>query len=193
MNDEVELYDALRASYGNQQSINRIKKQGYNYDTFLSNNNVKVFHNPKTDKLLFTGAGTQSISDIGTDINLALGNLKNTDRYKEAKKILEQARVKYTPKETAIVGHSLFGTIAGYIAKPTDKVYTLNKGATLGQPTRKNETALRTQGDPVSLLGAGSSRVKTLKNENKMTGLFLNDLYEAHKIDNIKNYKNIRV
>jgi hypothetical protein len=42
--------------------------------------------------------------------------------------------------------------IASYIAQPSDKVYTLNKGTTIGQGYRNNEKAYRTKHDIVSAL-----------------------------------------
>jgi hypothetical protein len=47
----------------------------------LSNHNQKVYYNPTERKLLYNVSGTHNISDIGTDIYLALGGLKNTNRY----------------------------------------------------------------------------------------------------------------
>ena len=40
-------------------------------------------------------------------------------------------------------GHSLGGTIAGYIGGKGDTVKTLDKGATIGQKVRSNEKAYR--------------------------------------------------
>ena len=74
-----------------------------------------------------------------------------------------------------------------YIASKNDKVYTLDKGATIGQKTRRNETAYRTEGDYVSLLNANSKRMKTLKNPYIQTGITLIDGYNAHDTKNIKD------
>lgn len=193
MDNSPTLYEALKASYGDKQAIQNIQSQGYNLDNFLSNNDVKVFHNPNKNKLLIAGAGTHKMSDIATDVNLAIGNLKNTDRYKEARDILNKAKTKYQPKDTTIVGHSLFGTIAGYIANKNDRVITLDKGATIGQKTRKNEIGYRTSGDVVSLLNANSKRVRTLPNPNIATSNLIRDTLKAHDLKNIKNYSNIRI
>ena len=42
--------------------------------------------------MLVNVAGTHNLKDVITDVNLAFGNLKNTSRYKEAKKVLEKAK-----------------------------------------------------------------------------------------------------
>lgn len=188
----LDFYDVLKSSYGDRNSIDKIKREGYNYDTMLSNSNVKVFHNPEKNKLVVGVAGTHSTNDVLTDVNLAFGNLKNTDRYKEARNILNRAKEKYSPNDVVISGHSLGGSISQYIAGKNDKVYTLDKGATIGQKTRKNEVAYRTQGDVVSLLNAGSKRVTTLPNKNLPTGFLVGDILKAHNVDNIKN-SNIQI
>lgn len=187
--NSVDFYDILKSSYGNEQSINNIKNKGYKYDSMLSNNNVKVFHNPQQNKLLVGVAGTHNLSDALTDVNLAVGNLKNTDRYKEARDIYNRAKTKYNPNKTVVAGHSLGGAIAQYVANKNDKVYTLDKGATIGQKTRKNETAYRTSGDVVSLLNANSTRMKTLNNPNTLTGFLAVDALNAHNVNNIKDSK----
>lgn len=74
-----------------------------------------------------------------------------------------------------------------YIAGKNDKVYTLDKGATIGQKTRSNENAYRTSGDIVSALNANSTRMNTLNNYNKSTGFIPMDILKAHNVENIKN------
>ena len=61
-----------------------------------------------------------------------------------------------------IAGHSLGGTIAGYIASEGDKVTTLDKAATIGQCIRKNEKAYRVSGDVVSALHKSKEGMTTL-------------------------------
>jgi hypothetical protein len=198
---QISLYDTLKNSYDirdNQKS--KFKNQGYVYDSDLSNHNEQVYYNPQSKKLLFTIAGTHNLSDVGTDIYGVLGgNLKSTNRYKEAQSILNKAKQRYNPNETTISAHSLGGSIAQYIAGKDDKVLTLDKGATFFQKSRPNEQSFRTSGDVVSLLNANSKNMTTLKNPNvKLTSnplLYLSptahlyDAYNAHNIDNIKNEK----
>lgn len=184
----VDLYDALKSSYGDKKSKEKLANAGYKYDSMLSNHNEQVWYNPNEKKLLYNVAGTHNLSDVGTDLYLAFGKLKDTNRYKEAGNKLEEAKKKYNVDNATITGHSLGGAVSQYIANKNDKVYTLNKGATIGQKTRGNETAIRTSGDAVSLMNAGSTRMKTIDN----TGLgFLNYLnpLASHNVSNIKDYK----
>ena len=187
----VNLYDSLKSSYGNKKSQENLKRAGYKYDSMLSNHNQQVWYNPNTKKLLYNVAGTHNLSDVGTDVWLAFGGLKNTNRYKEASKILDEAKRKYgNDINTTITGHSLGSTIGQYIANKNDNFYGLDGGYTIGQPTRSNngkQHHFRTSGDVVSLLGANAKHMKTLNNYNKAQGFAPLDALKAHDIDSIKN------
>jgi hypothetical protein len=183
----VNLYDALKSSYGDKKARQQLTNAGYQYDSMLSNRNQQVWYNPNDRKLLYNIAGTHNIKDWGTDAYLAVGKLKDTNRYKEAKQTLENAKLKYGKDITTnIAAHSLGGAIGQYIAGKNDKVYTLDKGATFGQKTRSNENAYRTSGDIVSLLASGATRMKTLDNRNRATGFLPFDTLKAHNVENIR-------
>jgi hypothetical protein len=183
----VNLYDALKSSYGDKKARQQLTNAGYQYDSMLSNRNQQVWYNPNDRKLLYNIAGTHNIKDVGTDVYLAVGKLKDTNRYKEAKQTLENAKLKYGRDITTnITGHSLGGAIAQYIGNKNDKVYTLDKGATMGQKTRSNENAYRTSGDAVSVLSTGATRMKTLENRNRATGFLPLDTLKAHNVENIR-------
>jgi hypothetical protein len=88
-----------------------------------------------------------------------------------------------------ISGHSLGGTIGGYIAGKDDEYYGLDAGYTFGQPTRggENRHNFRTDGDVVSILGSHAKHMKTL---DKKVGYnpFMNIL-DSHDVNNIKDEK----
>ena len=175
----VQLYNALKASYKPTDKLG--KKGQYVKDKELSNDNEQVYYNKKKKKLLYSVSGTHNLKDWGTDLYLGLGHLKDTNRYKEADEVLKKAKEKYHPRKTVGVGHSLGGSIVGYL--PVDKSTTLDKGATLFQPTQQNEKAYRTKGDVVSMFGTG---IKTLKNPNIKTGILPIDALKSHNVENIK-------
>jgi hypothetical protein len=184
----VNLYDSLKSSYGDKKSREKIKNLGYNYDSMLSNHNQQVWYNPNENKLLYNVAGTHNLKDVGTDIYLALGKLKNTNRYKEAKKTLEQAKIKYNNPNTTIASHSLGGSITNYIGDKNDKKYSYNAGYTIGQKTRSNNgnnKNIRTFTDPVSLLSLGSKNQRTI-------GFGGFNPILSHNLENLKN-KSIRI
>lgn len=187
----VLLYDALKSSYGNNESKKNIENAGYQFDNDLSSDNQQVFYNQNENKLMFNVAGTHNIKDWGTDLYLGLGLLKSTDRYKDASNTLEKAKEKYHPNKTVVSGHSLGSTIGSYIAGKDDDFYGLDGGYTIGQPTRggDNRHNYRSAGDGVSLLSEGATHMKTLINPNHSSGIGLLDLYKAHDVSNIKKEK----
>jgi len=190
--NRIKLYDALKASYSNRdEQKNIFKNKGYVFDSDISDKNEAVWYNPKDKKLLFTVKGTNplSLEDIGTDAYLAGGFLKNTNRYKTAEIKLREAKKRYNPLDTSIIGDSLGGSISQYIGNKNDKIYTNNKGSTFGTPTRNNEKGFRTSGDGVSLLSAFNKNTTTYKNPNFKTGILPIDILRSHNFENIKNTK----
>jgi hypothetical protein len=181
---KVNLYDVFNNGYQNSKSRTL---DGYEKDKQLSNHNQQVYFNPKEKKLLVNVAGTHNFSDIGTDAYLAVGKLKDTNRYKQADRTLKNAKLKYSPSQTSITGHSLGGAIAGYIASNNDRVTTLNSGYTIGQKTKKNRTEYQVAGDVVSTFGSGR-RTKLLSGNyrNSMLPSVIGNALPAHTIKNIK-------
>ena len=86
----VKLYDAIKTSYHPSDTLG--KHKNYVKDKSLSNDNKQVCYNKKKNKLLYTVAGTKSMADVGTDLYLAAGKLKETNRFKEAASTLEAAK-----------------------------------------------------------------------------------------------------
>lgn len=201
----TKLYHALKASYGNKQGLRQLERDGYQRDNELSNHNQQIYFNKKNNTLLNTISGTHNLNDVGTDLYLAFGKLKDTQRYKEAKSILEKAKRKYHPKESKVVGHSLGSSIAQYVSGRQDKVTTLDGGTTIGQKSRTNAINYRTKGDVVSALGINQKHTQNLNNGNIITrnkgsilgsivggpvGFVAGSIYDAvdnHKVDKIKN------
>ena len=170
----VKLYDVLKTNGKDKKSQEeKLKNYGYTRDNQLSNHNQQVYHNAKDNKLLYNVRGTHNLKDIGTDIYLALGGLKKTDRYKEADNVLKKAQEKYKNSKTHIIGESLGGAIAQGLHN-RGKTTTYNSGYTIGQKTRGEH--IRASGDVVSLLGANARRTTTIKkpllldHKNKILG-----------------------
>ena len=167
----ISLKTAIQSSYGNKKAKQKILNEGYVKDKKLSSANQKVFYNPETGNLLFNVAGSRTAKDfLYNDPMLAIGKLKQTGRYKDAKKTLEKAKEFYNPTNTTVVGHSLSGAIGAGIASKNDKFYGFNAGYTIGQKTRSNKgqhQQYRTEGDLVSILGSGAKNIKTLEGPKK--------------------------
>ena len=145
----IQLHTVLKNSYATKKAKNM---HGYQLDNELSDHNQSVYYHPENRKLLYSVTGTHNLRDVGTDLYLLGGHLKNTTRYKKADEKLRQAKEKYGVDHATVTGHSLGGSIAGYIAGDNDHVMTLDKGATIGQKIKKNETAFRTKGDFINVI-----------------------------------------
>ena len=172
----VKLDTVLKAGYKDKKYQEKtLGKEGYVIDKKLSTDNEQVYYNPLNKDLLVNVTGTHNFSDIGTDVYLAFGGLKKTNRYKEADKVLKKAKAKYDENKVIVTGDSLGATTVQGIAKKTDKVYTYNAGYTIGQKTKGgNQQNYRNKGDLVSLLGAGSKNLHTLNTGKSIAGSFLN-------------------
>jgi hypothetical protein len=189
----MDLYTPIKVGYGDKKTQKKaLKQSGYYRDKQLSNDNQQVYYNPEKKKLLVNVAGTHNLSDVGTDVYLGLGKLKDTNRYKEADNTIKSAKKKYGVDGATLTGHSLGAGIISLAGSKNDQVYSLDKGTTLFQPTRSNETSYRTSGDLVSVANIGSTRTKTLSNPNPITntgivGLDLvRNVLNSHNVDNIK-------
>jgi hypothetical protein len=187
-----QLYDGLKSTYGDKHSINKLKNEGYVKDSMLSNLNNQVWVNKQKNKILFGVKGTNpfSLKDIGTDVYLSVGQLDKTDRYKEAKRLLNDAKNKYQGYDTSLIGHSLGASIVSKIGKPNDKVYAYNEGVSPFQPTRSrggNHQHIRSQIDPVSVLGSNAKNMKTITNIHNPTGILPLDLLKSHNLESLKN------
>jgi len=162
-----------------------MNKYGYKIDNQLSNDNQQVYFNPDKKKLLFNITGTHNAKDYITDARLALGGLKNTQRFKEADTTLQKAKDKYKDNKVVITSHSLGGSIGNYIKKPDDELYALNSGVTIGQKSRNpnnNAHNYRVEGDLISGLGANQKHMTTLPSPYKNY-----DPLKVHSPDAIKD------
>lgn len=189
----VQLYDALRASYGHSDGINNLRKKGFNKDSSLSNGNQQVFVNPTKKKVVYTVAGTHNLSDWATDARMMVGGLKNTGRYKEAKQTLEKTRNKYKDYKFEIAGHSLGGSIAKNIASRGDKMAVYDAGY-VGEKIRNNpgQKHYRTYGDLVSIFSENAHHQINLAPAKKAPFIFMSNALTSHDLGQIKN-KHIKI
>lgn len=182
----LNLAKVLKLGYANKKKQGKVmNKYGYKIDSQLSNDNQQVYYNPDKKKLLMNVTGTHKSQDYITDARLALGGLKNTQRFKEADTTLQKAKDKYKENKVVLTGHSLGGSIVNYIKKPDDELYALNSGVTIGQKSRNpnsNAHNYRIAGDVVSGLGANQKHMTTIPSPYKTY-----DPLKVHSMDAIKN------
>jgi hypothetical protein len=189
MEEELSLHDALYNSYANDP--NGLQKTGFTYDNDLSNGDEQVYYNKNKKKLLFTVTGTHKPSDIGTDLLLGLGQLKSTQRYKNAEIKLQKAKFKYNnPENVTIAGSSLGGAIASKLSG--SRILTYNKPSLINEKVIAAEKSYRKSGDVVSLLNP-KSNTKTIHDPK---GLYIpafgfnskiSDALHKHQLSHLKN------
>ncbi len=177
MNDK----DIFKSAYIPEQFQSKFHDAGYEFLPEYSNRHNQAYLHKENNRILFNVAGTHEMGDWGTDIMLAAGRLKSTDRYHQSKELLDAAKREHGTNAD-IYGHSLGGSIAGYIAGKDDTVHTLDKGATFGQQIRENEIAIRREGDLVSFLNSANPRMKTVKYKKANKG-WVSNILAAHAID----------
>jgi hypothetical protein len=180
----VKLYDVLKAFYDDNKKT-QLKQYGFDFQSQYSSGKLQTFFNPDDGILIFSVRGTdpRSLTDLQTDISLGLGRLKQTKRYKDADAMLKKAKQGLNPKKTVVTGFSLGGAIASGIASGSDKVYTFNRGSTIGSKTRANEESYRVKGDLVS---ENLSGAKTIPKDFTKTDLVSTAL-GSHELDQLKN------
>lgn len=193
---KVNLHSVLKAGYGDKKKQEAFAlEHGYIRDP-TSNDNQQIYFHAPSKSLLVNVTGTHNIKDVGTDLALVAGKLQDTQRFKQAKQAIANAKEKYGVETATLTGHSLGGGILQQGAgSKNDKVIALDSAMTIGQKVNPKQTIYRSSGDIVSIAGAGSKNVKTIQGKQKLgSGLGIvgkvRNTLEAHKIDNIKD-KNI--
>ena len=167
-------------------------RKGAGYDPELSNAEVAVYRSaPGRARPLVAFRGSVNADDAKTDAFLALGRLKDTDRWKRTAEHLR--RVREAVGEYDLTGHSLGGTLAqlahdelGAIPgshgneRKNSQLVAFNPGATiLGTVPGRDGRVYSTHGDVVSALSHVTHKdVRVLK----PTGG--DDLLGAHGVAN---------
>lgn len=151
------MKDVIKAGYNRQKYAHKLAEKGYVLDTELSNHNNQVYYNPTEKKTIVNVSGSHNVGDFITATSILTGRLRDTKRYKEARRTTERAKSKYDGKVT-LVGHSLGGSIVSAMpSEDRQSKVTYNKGTWTPdslKPSRKDETHYRTLLDPTSIFAA---------------------------------------
>jgi hypothetical protein len=142
------------AEFSNQ-AYNKDKKDlnGYEFQTTF-NDNLDVYK--KDDKVIFSHKGTdpKDPNDLYTDAKLAKGEIKDTSRYKNSKKFVDDYMRKNPDVKAMHTGHSLGGKLANEIANDFNhRSIGFNSGASPLENSSKNKNhrEFATKNDPISL------------------------------------------
>ena len=121
-------YLASNASYGEQKSIDKLKKLGYFIDPEFSNSKVSTFFSEK-EKPIVAWRGTRDLLDLRADSTILTGNY-NDPTFQHADELFQKVKLKYAVRGTPIAtGHSLGGTKAALAGgKHGGEVVVFNPG-----------------------------------------------------------------
>jgi hypothetical protein len=130
----------------------------FKMDRELSTKTSKVYTHP-SGQVVVAHRGTAGAMDWGNNFVYGLGGdayYSLTPRYREAKKVQQNAERKYGARNISTIGHSQGGLQAQLLGGNTREIITLNKAtrpqeALFGSSKKKNQYDVRAGGDAVSL------------------------------------------
>ncbi len=177
-----DLKEILKGTYNDPKS----NVGSYELDKGLSSDTVLVYVDKLKKEVKIAIRGTKGTVDWANNLlyGIKSGLQKISPRYTKAKKIVDDARSKYTGYTFEFMGHSQGGIHARELAKSNESVVTVNP-ATRGEYTG-NEQIIRSAGDAVSALGVMPSWFKNLahgKNNKDITTSYKVNPLDAHKLD----------
>ena len=164
-------YDMSKQSY--RKPNKRKDIGGYDYNDELSDNENAVYINDSDKKIIVAFRGSVNIKDFKTDVSLAMGGIRKTDRYDSTKNLVATIKEIYPNYKISFSGHSLGGTLAVEMAdlSPNHKSVVFNSAHTplrKGSVKDKDITYYSTSGDLVSALGLNAYKnVKVIDSDKK--------------------------
>ena len=174
---KIALFNVLENSYHPQQHA--FDHHGYIYDKEYSDHETQVYHShPRKHTIISTrGTNPYNLHDIGTDMELELGNIKNTKRFKKTDKALKYSKDNLKHR-VHLVGHSLGHAINSIAAGKHDKVTGVNGPPHRHEIKSKNYKHYGVEGDIISKY---AHKTHTIKHEDKKVG--------AHSYHHILNHQ----
>lgn len=174
---EVDAVDRIFTKVSNSayKKPNRRPKEleGYTLQEDLSDEENVVYVNEEDKKVIVGFRGSKNFKDFKTDIELAVGGIRNTERYDTTLNLVKKVIEMYKGYKIEFTGHSLGGTLAieMNLISPSKRAVVFNAGHTplRRRATDDNDITYYTnKGDLVSGLGMKSYKnVKVLDKEHK--------------------------
>jgi hypothetical protein len=154
-----ELEKFVDASYKPRRDALNI--DGYTLDHALSSKKSKVYHNPKTGKVVVAHAGTSSAKDWMNNPSILIGRYDKTKRYKDIEDTQRRANEKYGQSNVETVSHSQSSEAARLMAQRglTESSVALNPAIIRPHP---GVDTVRSSGDVVSALTPMGERDVTI-------------------------------
>ena len=142
------VYETQRKSFGDFQYVPNI-----------SSPTMAVWMNQNNKTIDIAFRGTANLHDVGTDTQLAVGNLAQTPRFQQDLQMVQKVKNEFPNYTINYTGHSLGGTIASLMKKTVGGgkavVFNAGYGVNMGNLKGNNITSYQTEGDAVSMLGTG--------------------------------------
>jgi hypothetical protein len=157
----------------------------YLLDPSLSDNRVKVYHDPSTKHTVVGHRGSAAKGDWFENL-LYAGGIKAGANFKHSREVQKKAQAKYGTENLTTIGHSKGALHAQEFGQAGD-IVTLNKPVNIKDALRykapKYQTDYRGEGDVVSLLrplqrGKKAVTLKKAKGEKKSWNPITNVLTE---------------
>lgn len=162
---------------------------GFVMDTQLSTGTSKVYKHP-SGQVVVAHRGTAGVMDWGNNLVYGLtGDVgyKLTSRYREAKKVQQNAEKKYGAENITTIGHSQGGLQAQLLGGNTREIITLNKATRpqevlYGSSKKNNQYDVRASGDAVSLFrNPFQTEETTIKSKANPLAQHSTDILESKK------------
>lgn len=189
-----EVKEFINASYDE----NPPEKIGdFILDKNLTTSTGKVYYNPQTREAVVIHRGTQGGADWSNNLAYLSGTYERTDRYKQGKKVQDEAEKKYGAKNISTLSHSQGSVLARKLGANTKEIINLNP-AYKGEQELPNEYNIRSKSDVVSgILGVKqylnpSKNVTTIESKSSFEPLGehspdILDRLEVNEIGGIRN------
>lgn len=162
---------------------------GFIMDKQLSTSTSKVYKHP-SGQVVVAHRGTSGAMDWGNNLVYGLtGDVgyKLTSRYREAKKVQQNAEKKYGAKNITTIGHSQGGLQAQLLGGNTREIITLNKATRpqevlYGSSKKENQYDVRASGDVVSAFrNPFQTEETTIKSKENPLAQHSIDILESEK------------
>jgi hypothetical protein len=149
-----QLRQYANYAYGTKEDRSSLAKKR-SQQLIYNKGEMSAYRDVDSKKIYVAHRGTSQKRDFTADIAIGLGLEKFHPRFRRAKR--ESTRIQRENPDYRLVhtGHSLGGSIAGYVGNTTNDIVTFNKGAGIADLTRKRKKHQidYVHGfDPVSLL-----------------------------------------
>jgi len=136
----------------NSYKLQKENVADYYLDKKISSREVQIWVDKELKRVIVVFTGTYYSLDWLNNIELVKGRYAKTSRFKNAKKVLDEALDKYEGFKFSMVSHSQSGMISHLL--DSNKIYeiiTYNPAWLPLQTVKDNEYIVKTSGDPVSI------------------------------------------